>query len=607
MKDLKIIDISKYEKTINFENTCLILITGVTESNLNDAITLAESARESGVILVGIPEGDIASGNEDMRKFSNIADDVILTRDKTEGISRRTAEELSAIAKRDGDVLPITSIFRNAGTVYYGTGSGNDIESAIRKAAEMCGDIHGAKSIVYEIAMPKGADSMNEIFPGKNALKDIFGDDVKINFSIYNRRADEKFRAKIFAFMNDSGYVNWQELFANESEENIMAMIENGLDERTKIRLGTEKSFFAACMRFGTPELVRKFISKGHNPKELEIDGIFPGDILADCLKNDMNTGNTAMTNILLKAGISTGNHCVEALVPSLKNPKILQAFINHGWNVNSRDEEGLTFMFYAVAECPYECVKLLVEAGAAVNARGIKGYTPLMTIDFSNDTDTAHEILKYLLANRAYINASADDGATPLTEAARLIYARPDIVSTFINAGANVNAEFLHNERRLSVLDIMFESAADVVPEPEEKQIFLREVLPMMISAGAKLCPFSQLRIYDDDEYQNFRLNWENLLTDPVNKPHALRLFCDSIEEYDTETIRGITKIISPVKLVPNGLTPAEFFMRGNDLALRINDFPEALKKVIASGKYETTSALRCYDIIVGLLGECE
>lgn len=488
MKDLKIIDISKYEKTINFENTCLILITGVTESNLNDAITLAESARESGVISVGIPEGDIASGNEDMRKFSNIADDVILTRDKTEGISRRTAEELSAIAKRDGDVLPITSIFRNVGTVYYGTGSGNDIESAIRKAAEMCGDIHGAKSIVYEITMPQGADSMNEIFPGKNALKDICGDDVKINFSIYNRSADENITAKIFAFMNDSGYVNWQELFANESEENIMAMIENGLDERTKIRLGTEKSFFAACLRFGTPELVRKFISKGHNPKELETDGIFPGDILADCLKNDMRENNTAMTDILLESGISLGENCVNTSIPSVRNPKILQAFINYGWNVNSRDEDGFTLLRYAAIECSYECVKLLVEAGADVNARYKDGYTPLMMIDFGNDTDSAHEILKYLLANGAYINASADNGATPLTQAARCIYARPDIVRTFLNAGANVNAEFTDGTGgRLSVLDIMFASSVSVFSEPEEKQIFLREVLPMMINAGAK------------------------------------------------------------------------------------------------------------------------
>lgn len=56
--------------------------------------------------------------------------------------------------------------------------------------------------------------------------------------------------------------------------------------------------------RHSTKNRIRKFISKGHNLKELEINGIFPGDILADCLKKDMRENNTAMTDILLEAGI---------------------------------------------------------------------------------------------------------------------------------------------------------------------------------------------------------------------------------------------------------------------------------------------------------------
>ena len=356
-------------------------------------------------------------------------------------------------------------------------------------------------------------------------------------------------------------------------------MIENGLDGRTK-RLGTEKSFFAACLRFGTPELVRKFISKGHNPKELETDGIFPGDILADCLMNDIKARNTGMTDILLESGISLGEHCVKSLVPSLRYPKILQAFINYGWNVNSRDEEGYTLMRYAAAECSYECVKLLAEAGADVNARNNDGYTPLMMIEYSHDTDTAHEILKYLLAKGAYVNASADDGTTPLTQAARWIYSYPDIVRTFLNAGANVNAEFTDDKgRRLSVLDIMFASSVSAFSEPEEKQIFLREVLPMMINAGANFSPSESVAV--DNEYQDFRRNWKSLLTDPENKPHALRLFCDSIAEYDTETVRGIIERISPEKIVPDcGESPSEFLRMSARLAFRINDFPESVSK---------------------------
>ena len=38
MKAMKIIDLLKGEETLNFENTGLILMTGITESTLKDAI-----------------------------------------------------------------------------------------------------------------------------------------------------------------------------------------------------------------------------------------------------------------------------------------------------------------------------------------------------------------------------------------------------------------------------------------------------------------------------------------------------------------------------------------------------------------------------------------
>ena len=57
------------------------------------------------------------------------------------------------------------------------------------------------------------------------------------------------------------------------------------------------------------------------------------------------------------------------------------------------------------------------------------------------------------------------------------------------------MNAEATYpNDGKLSVLEIMFEANSRVVSEPEEKQMFLREVLPIMISAGAKFNPTAYL-----------------------------------------------------------------------------------------------------------------
>ena len=122
---------------------------------------------------------------------------------------------------------------------------------------------------------------------------------------------------------------------------------------------------------------------------------------------------------------------------------------------------------------------------------------------------------MKYFLANGADINATANDGATAFTYAAKYMCARPDIVRTFINARANVNAQETYpNGEKLSVLDVMFVWAVRFVPEREEKKIFLREVLPMMINARAKFNLATSLSI-SDNEYQYFRQNWKNLLTE--------------------------------------------------------------------------------------------
>ncbi len=89
--------------------------------------------------------------------------------------------------------------------------------------------------------------------------------------------------------------------------------------------------------------------------------------------------------------------------------PKILRAFINYGWNVNSRDEDGMTPLMHIMsAYLSADCVKVLVEAGADVNAR-------------------------------ANVNAQ----------------------------------ETYPNGEKLSVLDVMFAWAVRVAPEPKKKDIF--------------------------------------------------------------------------------------------------------------------------------------
>ena len=58
--------------------------------------------------MIGIPAGNIDSGNEDIRRFSDIADAVIFTHEESKDIARRISEEY-------GDMISIEAVFRNAG------------------------------------------------------------------------------------------------------------------------------------------------------------------------------------------------------------------------------------------------------------------------------------------------------------------------------------------------------------------------------------------------------------------------------------------------------------------------------------------------------------
>lgn len=191
---------------------------------------------------------------------------------------------------------------------------------------------------------------------------------------------------------------------------------------------GDKNLALVGAAQSGSVEAVRALISYGANPN-------------ADLNRLTITQDSGGMT----LQGPGSGSILIYATESG--NPAMVGEILQYHPKLEARSREGKTAMFSAADYrssdqdgARVECVRLLAQAGANVNARDDDGNTPL------HETFLA-DVVEELLKLGANVNARNDDGETPI-----FTTWADDAIPTFIKYGADLS---IRNKKGQTILEV--------------------------------------------------------------------------------------------------------------------------------------------------------
>lgn len=273
--------------------------------------------------------------------------------------------------------------------------------------------------------------------------------------------------------------------YTNERPEVIQMLLDMGADvNETNVLQGTYTArtaysangitpLIAAAHSNLNPEVVRLLVNAGANIEEVRGSGETP---LMEAISNNPNP-EVALALLDLGANANNGisdvvsHRLTTLLLVAIERyrdePKVIQALLNAGAEINIQAPYTPTPLGVAVRKGNLELIKMLLEAGADVNAWDGDGQTPLMIAESSN---VDPEILQSLREANPY--------STTLRLTREEFYSlvatgSANDVKAAVLAGANVNATDEYSETPLmravakneqaEVVQVLLEAGADV------------------------------------------------------------------------------------------------------------------------------------------------
>jgi len=214
------------------------------------------------------------------------------------------------------------------------------------------------------------------------------------------------------------------------------------------IRARVSRFDLHSAVESGDIESVKRLLEKGANVNLSDKNGQTPLLITArgGCAREELID-----QRIFTKTASSTWIH----LDPNIC-AEIAQLLINYGANLQARDLRGQTPLHLSVHNSGTQTAKVLILNGADINAKDKYGRTPLSTLFTigSIQNEVVMDFLKLLVENGGDINEPNGKLETPLLQAVKLYRLHRDLnmINYLLEQGADVNLKDCFGNTPLSI-----------------------------------------------------------------------------------------------------------------------------------------------------------